>query len=255
MTISLPAAKRLCTAREFALVRSSRPRAVRALTDRAVQAHVERARKARDTFRDKARTQRREQRGTVRPRGGRPADGNQRTVAKEKLFAQVLAAFTAEVARRKAVEKAAKKSGKSAARPSRAAKNKTAGKTKANAKVKTKAQTKTKTKAKARTPGKRAAPRKSNPKRAKAPTPAKTASKPPSIAQPPQDSADNGVQANLAATHRPIPAITRRGRSLLATDISGKQSMKRIPRAQRRARYGSVSALGRRNQARRDSRG
>lgn len=291
MTIALPTAKRLCSVREFTLVQHSRARMVRTLTDTALRNDIGRARDLRDKFKDLARSQRREQRGKVRARGRRAADGNDRTVAKETLFTEVLAALMSEAKRRKQTGATAKKGTKTNAERStrKASKPKAKASAKGEKKTKSKAQSKAKTttrgKAKVKTPAKSKATTKAKAKTKTKPQPkpaaartktsraAATSAQPKTTAKkrPSSDASSESAQMPAPSSapqshpdprsepvsdvNRPIPALTRRGQSLLAHDQRHIQGVKRIPRAQRRARYGHVSALGRRNQARRDSHG
>lgn len=93
MPIPIATVRQLCTAPETTLVSQSRQPALRGLSPAKLDQLIQRARRLRDTYRDKARQQRREQRGKSAPKGARPAQGNERTVKKEAIFAEALERF------------------------------------------------------------------------------------------------------------------------------------------------------------------
>ena len=98
MTLDLKKAREVCTPAEIALVASARRAPLGSMTPRLVRAKLLRARALRDKFRDLAQQQAREMRGKAAPRRTRPARGNERTVEKAELFAEVLRRFEERVA-------------------------------------------------------------------------------------------------------------------------------------------------------------
>jgi hypothetical protein len=97
MTISLAAARKLCTGRELELVEASRTSAMKEITPARLRQKVQRARALRDKYRDLAKRQRLQARGKARPSGRRAAQGNENTVRKAQLFDEVLGRFEARL--------------------------------------------------------------------------------------------------------------------------------------------------------------
>ena len=93
MPTPIATVRQLCTSTEVNLVSQSRLPALRGLSAAKLDQLIQRARRLRDTYRDKARQQRREERGKSAPKGARPAQGNERTVKKEEIFAEALERF------------------------------------------------------------------------------------------------------------------------------------------------------------------
>jgi hypothetical protein len=116
MTLDWKKARKLCTEAEFALVSAARAANLRSMTPRLVRLKVGRARGLRDKFRDLADRQAREAKGTVAPRGRRPARRNAPTVEKAELFAEVLRRFETRVAQLEASTNAAPPAKRRAAR-------------------------------------------------------------------------------------------------------------------------------------------
>jgi hypothetical protein len=106
MSLDLSGARQLCTQRELALVTASQPSEMSALTSKRLQANVVRARNLRDKFRDLSRRQIREARGTISPRGMRPARGNANTVKKARLFDAVVVRFEGRLTKLEKLERA-----------------------------------------------------------------------------------------------------------------------------------------------------
>jgi hypothetical protein len=119
MTFDLRAAAELCTQEELNFVTSVRAEALRHISPKRLQWKIARARNLRDKFRDLAHRQAREARQKAPPRGKRPARSNTRTVAKARLFAEVLRRLRAHAAKAASADGRARKSG-AAATPSRA---------------------------------------------------------------------------------------------------------------------------------------
>lgn len=101
MAISAARSRALCTASELNLVNWSSARHVKSLTPAQLKQKIERARKLRNKYRDLAKKQRGEARGKRKPTGKRAAQGNENTVEKADLFAEVLTRFE-DAARSKA---------------------------------------------------------------------------------------------------------------------------------------------------------
>lgn len=119
MAYTLKDAKPLCTKPEFELVTMAHKADLVALGPARLRQKITRVRKLRDKFRDESARQRREARGKADPRGTRAAQGNERTVKKAEIFADVLTRFEAafEASRTKApAKKVTKKTTKKAAK-------------------------------------------------------------------------------------------------------------------------------------------
>lgn len=111
MAYTLKDAKTLCTKAEFELVVMAHKADLAALGAPRLRQKITRVRKLRDKFRDESARQTREARGKSDPRGGKPAQGNDRTVMKAEIFADVLGKFESafEAARTKPAAAAAPK--------------------------------------------------------------------------------------------------------------------------------------------------
>lgn len=110
--IRTPRARTVLTKSEMQLFSSSLAAPVRAMSPAQLKAATARARELRSKYRDEAARQRREARGKAAPRGTRPAQGNERTLLKAQIFAEVVERFTAAASRTNAApgkKKAAKK--------------------------------------------------------------------------------------------------------------------------------------------------
>lgn len=121
MAYTLKDAKTLCTKAEFELVVMGHKADLAALGAPRLRQKITRVRKLRDKFRDESARQTREARGKSDPRGAKPAQGNDRTVMKAEIFADLLGRFESafEAARTKTPAKSAK--AKAAGKPSKAA--------------------------------------------------------------------------------------------------------------------------------------
>lgn len=133
MPINASKARSLCTENEYNLFKWSSVKMSKTLTPSRLKQKVDRARKLRNKYRDLAKQQRGEARGKRKPTGARPAKGNERTVEKAQLFAEVLERFenslkSAEAAEKKAAGKAGKKTTAKKTKKNKAA-SKTAKKT------------------------------------------------------------------------------------------------------------------------------
>ncbi len=137
MAYTLKDAKPLCTKPEFELVIMTHKADLATLGPARLRQKITRVRKLRDKFRDESARQRREARGKADPRGTRAAQGNERTVKKAEIFADVLTRFEAAFeasrtkapAKKKVTKKTAKKTTKKAAKKvSKKASKKTAKK-------------------------------------------------------------------------------------------------------------------------------
>ena len=117
MAFTIKDASRVCTANELELVKMSRSPAMKRETPARLRLKVDRARKLRDKFRDEAARQTREARGKAEPRGTRAAEGNDRTVLKAEIFAEVLERFETMLSVQE--EKADKSTGAAAKTPSK----------------------------------------------------------------------------------------------------------------------------------------
>lgn len=111
MPITRAEARQLSTKPEFDLYVASTPTEVKSHTATRLKSKIDRSRKLRDKYRDLAKRQRLEARGKKAPSGTRAAQGNQRTVRKAELFAEVLERFEKrlEVVERVAAREAAAK--------------------------------------------------------------------------------------------------------------------------------------------------
>lgn len=123
MAYTLKDAKTLCTKAEFELVVMAHKADLAALGAPRLRQKITRVRKMRDKFRDESARQTREARGKSDPRGTKPAQGNDRTVLKAEIFADVLDKFESafEAARTKpaaAPKKTTKKTSKKVAKKS-----------------------------------------------------------------------------------------------------------------------------------------
>ena len=94
-TITLAQAKKLCTAEEYALVESSHSAAAPLPV---LRERLARARRLRDKYRRLAAGQRREQRG----KAAGPAESNDNTVRKARLFAETIERYSERIERRRA---------------------------------------------------------------------------------------------------------------------------------------------------------
>lgn len=116
MAYTVKEAKPLCTKPEFELVTMAHKSDLAALGPARLRQKITRVRKLRDKFRDESARQRREARGKAAPRATRAAQGNERTVKKAEIFADVLerfeAAFEASRTKAPAAKPAAKKTAK-----------------------------------------------------------------------------------------------------------------------------------------------
>lgn len=90
MPINASKARSLCTASEYNLFKWSSAKMSKTLAPSQLRQKIDRARKLRDKYRDLAKQQRGEARGKRNPTGTRAAKGNERTVEKAQLFAEVL---------------------------------------------------------------------------------------------------------------------------------------------------------------------
>ena len=93
MAYTLKDAKTLCSKPEFELVALAHKPGLTGLGAPKLRQKITRARKLRDKFRDESARQTREARGKSDPRGTKPAQGNDRTVMKAEIFADVLGRF------------------------------------------------------------------------------------------------------------------------------------------------------------------
>ena len=131
--IRTPRARTVLTKSELQLFSSSFAAPVKALSPAQLKAATARARELRNKYRDEAARQQREARGKAAPRGTQPAKGNERTLLKAQIFAEVLERFAAAASsatsapskKKTAKKKAAKNSAtkKGAARQSAATKS------------------------------------------------------------------------------------------------------------------------------------
>lgn len=120
MAYTLKDAKPLCTKPEFELVTMAHKSDLAALGPARLRQKITRVRKLRDKFRDESARQRREARGKADPRATRAAQGNERTVKKAEIFADVLerfeVAFEASRTKAPAAKPAATKTAKKTAK-------------------------------------------------------------------------------------------------------------------------------------------
>lgn len=90
--INLTTAKQLCTATEFRLVRASNPPQVNQYAASVLKKHLVEARRLRDKWRDQSQRQRR---SVQQAKGRRVVDDSTRSAEKAALFADVLSRFEA----------------------------------------------------------------------------------------------------------------------------------------------------------------
>ena len=130
--IRTPRARTVLTKSELQLFSSSFAAPVKALSPAKLKAATARARELRNKYRDEAARQQREARGKAAPRGTQPAKGNERTLLKAQIFAEVLERFTAAASGARAApakkKTAKKKAAKKKTTKKKAAKKKTAKK-------------------------------------------------------------------------------------------------------------------------------
>ncbi|HMN97048.1 MAG TPA: hypothetical protein PKC43_02800 [Phycisphaerales bacterium] len=120
-TVPSKIVRQLCTAAEAELVRLSRERGVKEVSPSQLRGKLERARALRDKFRDLAQRQRREARGKQAPRGASRAEGNDRTVLKQQIFAEAVENFERRIAAIEADGRAGKSAGTKSAKASKPA--------------------------------------------------------------------------------------------------------------------------------------
>lgn len=225
MPISAQKARALLTKSEYALFRDSLPSNIGALTPAVLKRDVARARTLRDKYRKLAERQRREAKGSAKPRGKRRSEGAANTQLKAQLFSEALERFQAglDPAEKKAASKAKKPAKKRPPGRKTVVKKKAAGQPKAG-----KVKKATKAKAKSST-GKTAIREK-----AKTVAPATAKTKP---------------VREKRKQKRPKPRV---GKGSFVAELLQKQS--RVRRSGSTRIRTHVSARGRRQQARRDSR-
>jgi len=97
MAVTRQQAKKLCTVNEMKLVDASLRSHNKGMTSARLRQKIKLARELRDKYRSLAQRQRREVRGKQKPRGSRPAMGNQNTKLKMELFAETMARFEAKL--------------------------------------------------------------------------------------------------------------------------------------------------------------
>lgn len=97
-------ARRLCTDAEYGVFLASTTDQIGTLPVKALAAHIKRSRTLRDKFTDLYRRQTAASRATTGKKRGESGAANERTAAKAKLFAEVLARFEAQLERVKARE-------------------------------------------------------------------------------------------------------------------------------------------------------
>ncbi len=98
MSVHHATARKLATEAEWALLETSRARAITTLTPARLAQQIARTRTLRDKYRDLAEQQRGEARGKRKPQSTRAAEGNSNTVVKEQIFAEALERFEARLA-------------------------------------------------------------------------------------------------------------------------------------------------------------
>ena len=221
MTITLTAASKICTKQELELVRHSTLKAIKDLTPFRLQQKISRARKLRDKYRSLARQQKGEARGKRDAKSTRPAQGADNTKKKAELFDEAMSKFQAQLEKleRQADRAAAPTTRKSTAK-------KTVKKSTAN-----------------KSPAKKTTQKSAKKTAKKVAKKASTLKQKRTTARP--EGVNDGVQDALAGRQ------TRR-QSLHASSVSGREKS-RFSRTSQQKIQGHVSASGRRNQARRDS--
>lgn len=224
MAISLRQARPYLTSNEAELVHWSTSKRVEGLPPARLRQKLDRARKLRDKYRGLAERQRREARRKQDPRGQRPAEGNKATAMKQQLFSETAERFE------KALE--------AAGAPLKQRPKKT--ERKAAKKVSKKTGTGTETAPKKVTGKKVGGKKVSKKKVASKATPPKT---------PRKKLAAKKVVAKALARKK----ATRRTALSEATERKRKQTA--MLKGGRVRFQGHVSSRGRRNQAKRDSRG
>lgn len=93
MTTSASTAKKLLNKAEFELFKASSKSNLKTLTPFRLKQKADRARKLRDKWREQANRQQREARGKGKPRGKSPAKSAENTLAKARIFDELLTAF------------------------------------------------------------------------------------------------------------------------------------------------------------------
>lgn len=104
MAINMTRARALCSKPELELVLQTTAAHLNGLPERRLRANIAKARTLRNKFRDLAAQQRREARGKQVPRSSRAAQSNANTVAKQRLFDEVLTRFQQQYERVQAGE-------------------------------------------------------------------------------------------------------------------------------------------------------
>ncbi len=93
MSISLAAARKLCTKPEFNLVQHGTKQGMKQLTPARLRQKVTRARTLREKYRDLTKQQRGEARGKRQAKGARPAQSSDNTRKKAEIFDELLSRF------------------------------------------------------------------------------------------------------------------------------------------------------------------
>lgn len=119
MALSVSTARKLCTKAELELVLDSAAKAIGELSAAELRARIRRARTLRDKYVTLASRQRRVARGKQEKRGLRPSKSNDNTVRKQQIFDEVLGRFEARLQKiegKSSAAPAAKRRGKGTAR-------------------------------------------------------------------------------------------------------------------------------------------
>jgi hypothetical protein len=128
MAINMNAARKLCTKAELELVQESAPTKIGELSERELRTRVRRARTLRDKYQTLASRQRRIARGKQEKRGANPSTSNENTIRKQEIFDQVLTRFETKLGK---LEAAAEKEGSAKANAAARARRKAAPKRRA----------------------------------------------------------------------------------------------------------------------------
>ncbi|TVQ76283.1 MAG: hypothetical protein EA380_09020 [Phycisphaeraceae bacterium] len=230
MAISLRQARPYLSSSEAELVHWSTSKRVEALTPARLRQKLDRARKLRDKYRGLGDRQRREARGKQSPRGQRGAEGNSATRMKQELFSETAERF----------EKALEAAGTPLKQRPKKTERKAAKKVSKKAGVTKKAASK-KVSKKAGTPAAATQKKSASKKVSKKKTASKTT--------PRKKLAAKKVVAKAQARKK------ANRRSALSEATEGKRKQTAMLKAGQVRFQGHVSSRGRRNQAKRDSRG
>ncbi len=254
-------ARELCTAGEWSLVNASSPGNIRKLSESQLRKHVEQSRKLRDKWKDQSAKQRREVQKTQKARA---TDKAGRSKEKSELFRAVLSRFEEQLATRFGKETVGGSAASRSSKPQRTqghkrqrsqvkeelAQKRTASAPKTAAKPKTTAKAKTAAKSKVTAIPKTAAKSKTaKPQQAEQEATSQTPPPAKSSGAALKPSKRTSLVSAAAANEGLTPVRSKQRKANRAANLGKVEASGLTSRIR-----GHVSARGKRNQARRDSR-